>query len=462
MGSLDLSRFIINEYTSNSYFDYPSFKSAIHTSIRALDIVLDENLPNHPLKKQRKASRDFRNIGLGVFGLATALFKMRIPYGSERSKDLIDSIFEFMFIESVFASNNLAREKGTFPKYNDSVFESRIIKNHFTENQIEELKIHGLRNCSLLSIAPAGSIGTMMMRSTSAEPEYAIKYNRKTHNLDDSYDIYCDEAQYYLDLTGESKLPDYFVCSKDVHWKDRVDMQAVIQRHIDTGISSTVNLPNDTTVEEVEQLYLYAWKKKIKGITIFRDGCKREGILTTGSISEDEVKEQLKHVPTNAIGKKRKLVTGCGSLHTLAFFDPSTGDLLETYLNKGSTGGCNNFMIGLSRMLSLAARAGASIDDIVDQLKSTGTCSSYAVRRATKKDTSLGSCCPMAIANALLDMHGEMQSEIKSGIVPESKPQEIIPDIIFESNAVCPECGSALAFEGGCSTCKNCGYSKCS
>ena len=93
-----------------------------------------------------------------------------------------------------------------------------------------------------------------MMRSTGSEPEYAIKYNRKTHNLDDSYDIYCDEAQYYLDLTGESKLPDYFVCSKDVHWKDRVDMQAVIQRHIDTGISSTVNLPNDTTVEEVKSL----------------------------------------------------------------------------------------------------------------------------------------------------------------------------------------------------------------
>ena len=156
LGSLDLSRFIVNEYTSNSFFDFDSFKSAIHTSIRALDDVLDENLPNHPLKKQRKASKNYRNIGLGVFGLATALFKMQIAYGSEESKELVDRIFYEMFREAVFASNKLAEEKGTFPKYNDSVFKSRIIKNHFTEDEIDELKIHGLRNCSLLSIAPAG------------------------------------------------------------------------------------------------------------------------------------------------------------------------------------------------------------------------------------------------------------------------------------------------------------------
>ena len=156
LGSLDLSRFIVNEYSSDSYFDFKSFDSSVQTAIRALDIILDENLQNHPLKKQRKASKNYRNIGLGVFGLATALFKMQIAYGSEESKELVDQIFYEMFREAVFASNKLAEEKGTFPKYNDSVFKSRIINNHFTEDEINELKIHGLRNCSLLSIAPAG------------------------------------------------------------------------------------------------------------------------------------------------------------------------------------------------------------------------------------------------------------------------------------------------------------------
>ena len=168
----------------------------------------------------------------------------------------------------------------------------------------------------------------------------------------------------------------------------------------------------------------------------------------------------------NCIGKKRTLVTGCGTLHCEAFFDPDTGELLETYLSKGSSGGCNNYMIGLSRMMSLAARGGVDIYSIVDQLKSSGTCPSYAVRRATKKDTSPGSCCPMAVGNALMDMYKEMQQELneepgekagkpKRGLRAKIKPideKAIIP---------CPECGEPLSFEGGCNFCRNCGYSKC-
>ena len=117
-------------------------------------------------------------------------------------------------------------------------------------------------------------------------------------------------------------------------------------------------------------------------------------------------------IDDNVIGKKRKLITGCGSLHCMAFFDPQTGALLETYLSKGSTGGCNNFMIGLSRMISISARAGIDIYTIVDQLNSTGNCPSYSVRRATRGDTSRGSCCPMTVGNALLEMFDEVQKEL--------------------------------------------------
>ena len=172
------------------------------------------------------------------------------------------------------------------------------------------------------------------------EPEFAIKYTRKTDNLKDSYDIYCREAQYYMDKFDTKELPEYFICSSDVDWKDRVDMQSIMQKHVDTAISSTVNLPNNISIDEVEQLYLYAWEKGLKGITIYRDGCKRSGILvtenTTTDVSDKEPQKlsrgDIIQVNDDVVGKKRKLMTGCGSLHCSAFFDPITGQLLETYL----------------------------------------------------------------------------------------------------------------------------------
>ena len=165
----------------------------------------------------------------------------------------------------------------------------------------------------------------------------------------------------------------------------------------------------------------------------------------------------------NCVGKKRTLQTGCGTLHCEAFFDPDTGELLETYLSKGSSGGCNQFMIGLSRMISLAARGGIDIYSIIDQLKSSGTCPSYAVRTATKHDTSKGSCCPVAIGNALIDMYKEMQDEISDDSeeiidTPKQPKKKIVANA---TSSKCPQCGGNLVFEGGCNTCKDCGWSKC-
>ena len=205
-----------------------------------------------------------------------------------------------------------------------------------------------------------------------------------------------------------------------------------------------------------------------KGVTVFRDGCKRLGILSTKEMEKSKeaapapkVEEKpekrgiVEKVGDNVVGKKRKLMTGCGSLHCTAFFDPDTGELMEAYLNKGSTGGCNNFMVGLSRMISLAARSGCGIDAIVDQLKSCGSCPSYVVRTHTKRDTSLGSCCPMAVGWALTDMYKEMQAQIHG--IPEDEPEEKPREI----KNPCPKCGAELEFQGGCNICKSCGWTKC-
>jgi len=164
-------------------------------------------------------------------------------------------------------------------------------------------------------------------------------------------------------------------------------------------------------------------------------------------------------------------VTGCGSLHCIALFDPNTGALLETYLSKGSTGGCNNFMVGLSRMISISARGGISIETIVDQLNSSGSCPSYTARRVTRKDTSRGACCPMAVGNALMDMYNEMQEELAAKENCESekpvkkvkkvpKPKAVSTEM-DKDKMYCPECGEPLVFEEGCNICKSCGWSKC-
>jgi ribonucleoside-diphosphate reductase alpha chain len=208
-------------------------------------------------------------------------------------------------------------------------------------------------------------------------------------------------------------------------------------------------------------IYIEAWKHGLKGITVFREGCKRAAILSTDSHKEEVVEDfelprgYVIETSDKLVGKKRKLITGCGSLHVTAFFDPKTGDLMETYLSKGSTGGCANSLTGLSRMISLAARAGVGIQAIVDQLDSSGACPSYAVRRATKKDTSKGSCCPMAVGNALIEMWKEVQNET------HTFSEEVCEETHTFSKEKCPQCNEPLVNEGGCTSCKACGWSKC-
>lgn len=312
-----------------------------------------------------------------------------------------------------------------------------------------------------------------------------MKYTRKTEGLnggeDKYFDVYCRAAREYMAINGTEELPECFVSAEDIHWLDRVKTQAAMQEHVDTAISSTINLPYEATVDDVKNIYLESWKRGIKGITIFRSGCSRAPILSK-NVSDNErttvtappaacgvglPRGYIIDASDQVIGKKRKLVTGCGTLHVTAFFDPATGDLMETYLSKGSTGGCNNFMIGLSRLISLAARSGCDIRDIVDQLDSCGVCPSYAVRKATKHDTSRGSCCPMAVGNVLMEMWEEMQWELcetEADRICDDVEEilGIMPNIVdSECNLLCPECGEEIVHEGGCDTCKSCGWSRC-
>lgn len=470
LGSINLA-----EFACDTGFDFESFKHCVKSSVIALNEVLDEGLPLHPLKEQRESVYDWRQIGLGIFGLADLLIKLRIKYGSPEAIDLCDMIGHTMADMAIKTSAVLAKEYGVYPKYKPEAVEQSAFYSKNALGETKELvESFGLRNSQLLTIAPTGSLSTMLGVSGGIEPIFANYYTRKTESLkghDEYYKVYTLIVKEYMDKHGlkdDSELPDYFVTAQTLDYKNRIYMQSIWQSHIDASISSTVNVPNDFTVEQVEGLYMTAWDAGLKGVTIFRDGCKRAGILTIKENVENiaEKPHRLERgmiikADDNCIGKKRTLRTGCGTLHCEAFFDPDNGQLLETYFSKGSSGGCNNFMIGLSRMISLAARGGIDVYSIVDQLKSSGTCPSYAVRTATKHDTSKGSSCPVAIGNALLEMYEEMMDEVGFSDVEEKELEVITPKIVPVSKAKCPQCGGELVFEGGCNTCKNCGWSKC-
>lgn len=480
LGSINLAAFV-----KNKKFDEEDFKKSVAICVNGLNDVLDEGLPLHPLQEQKDAVRDWRQIGLGIMGLADMLIKMEITYGSREAMDLCDKIGFIMADTSIRQSAMLAKAHGKFPKCNiEHILASPYFQHNTTPETRALVEKHGVRNSQILTIAPTGTLSTMLGISGGIEPIFANFYERRTVSLsskDEFYKVYTPVVREYMEKHGikdESQLPEFFITAQNLDYKQRLMQQGTWQMHIDASISSTVNLPNNFPENEVFDLYMYAWQIGCKGVTVFRDGCKRLGILSPkeqedmkkkNESKKDECKEEsvskrkrgfVENVADDVVGKKRKLMTGCGSLHCTAFFDPHSGELLEAYLNKGSTGGCNNFMIGLSRMISLAARSGCDINSIVDQLKSCGSCPSYAVRSFTKHDTSKGSCCPMAVGWALLDMYQEMQREVRGiPFEPKSAPVAAVkPKTVLNP---CPKCGDELQFQGGCNICKSCGWTKC-
>ena len=481
-GSCLLSSINLSAFVKGKEFDFDDFSETVANGVIYLNEVLEEGLSLHPLEEQRQSVADWRQIGLGIMGLADMLIKMELPYDSEQARQLCKEIGLVMADQALYTSAFLAGHAGSYNNYKSCVQKSEFLKNNTCESTKEVIEAYGLRNSQLLTIAPTGTISTMLGISGGIEPIFANSYTRKTESLhghDEYYKVYTPIVKEYMDKHGikdEAELPNWFCTSSTISPLNRVLMQGVWQKHIDASISSTVNLPEEATIEDVEKIYLNAWEEGLKGITVFRNGCKRLGILTTNSSQEKEEEKGLSRgeiisCSDNLIGMKRRLTTGCGSLHCTAWFDPQTGDLMEIYLNKGSTGGCANFMVGLSRMISLACRGGVKIEDIADQLQSTGACPSYASRTATKHDTSKGACCPMAVGNALMEMWNEMKERIEKGnsIIALANSDSQIPNSEsrtsfnpeIDNGAKCPECGSDLIQEGGCVICKSCGWSKC-
>lgn len=496
LGSLFLHNFVVNPFTEDAYLDREKLRHVVAIGVKMLDNIIDVNVfPNEVYENYQK---NFRTIGLGFTGLADALAMLNYKYNTQEARDYVDELVEEIAYYAYCASVELAKTRGQFPLLDRGLFaESGYIQKHMKEDRSWEqvrdnILKYGIRNAKILSVAPVGTLSLTFGNNCSSglEPIFSLEYDRKMKiggQTDDKIKIVKMRDYAYgkwLEMKDDSAnvvTKDVFVTALNMTVDEHVDMLGVIAKHIDMSCSKTINVPEDYSFEDTKNIYMKCHELGIKGCTIFRPNELRPGILLTNGDNENKVTKQepvklergvIIKADDNCIGLKRTLYTGCGTLHCEAFFDPETGDLLETYFSKGSTGGCNNFMIGLSRMISLSARGGVDIYSIVDQLKSSGTCPSYAVRQATKKDTSKGSSCPVAIGNALLDMYNEIRAEL--GV----EEREIItPKVVKKENSVeekkvsnyihnnyknlCPECGEPLTAIGGCWQCNSCAYSRC-
>ena len=469
LGAINLSEFVLSPFTENAAFDILEFKKAVRIAVRALNDVLDEGLEFHPLEIQRKTVSEWRQIGLGIMGFADMLIKMGIAYGSEESLRIIDIIGKHMNEAGLLASSELADEKGPFDKFDPEwTLDSEFMK-HINENVAYTVSEKGLRNSQLFTIAPTGTISTMLGVSGGVEPIFDVEYTRTTkslHGEDITYKVVTPIVEQCMKAKGVTQYPKEIQWSKTINPFNRVDVQAQWQIYIDASISSTVNLPQDTTVEQVEELYRYAYDVGCKGLTIFRDGCARTAILNSG-LAKEEPKEEVavedKKLDTimpitradmgdRLEGATYVRTTACGKLY-ITINTNNKGELVEVFIDPSKSGGCLANVEVIGRLCSSMLRAGVAVEAVIDSAKGV-KCSSCA--RSKKKVDGLS--CGDIVAKAIETEYNYRKGK-KNAKKVEKNEEKVEKN---EEKAKCPECGAELSFTGGCNICPSCGWSKCS
>ena len=470
LGAINLSEFVEKPFTDEAYFDIITFKKAVRIAIRALNDVLDEGLELHPLEIQRNTVREWRQIGLGIMGFADMLIKCGVAYGSEESLAAIDEIGKAMNVAGLAESAYLAKEKGSFDNCDEVWLVDSEFMKHMKDTLIPEMICdYGLRNSQLFTIAPTGSISTMLGVSGGVEPIFDVEYTRTTkslHGEDKTYKVTTPIVAQCLKAKGieGKRYPKEIQWSKTIDPMNRVDVQAQWQIYIDASISSTVNLPNSTTVEEVEKLYRYAYDTGCKGLTIFRDGCARTAILNSTPEKQEEQPQENKLDSIYPItradmgdrleGATYVRQTACGKLY-ITINTNEKGELVEVFIDPSKSGGCLANVEVIGRLCSTMLRAGVAVEAVIDSAKGV-KCSSCA--RSKKKVDGLS--CGDIVAKVIAKEH-EYRFLKREWETQQSFAKKTPLRPIYDK-AKCPECGAEVNFTGGCNICPSCGWSRCS
>ena len=478
LGAVNLERFV----DENQNFMVEEFKETVEIGTRFLDNVVDYNLDRHALEDQKKNAMNDRRVGMGILGLGDMLVKMGIKYDSEDAIQTIDQIMTIFRDATYETSINLAKEKGQFPHFDWKGYNKSKFVKSLPKSLRERIKNNGIRNCTLTTVAPTGS-GAIVARVTSGvEPIFATSYKRMVKKNDGGYGKEFDQYTVYHPIIKElfgtdEDLPDYVTTSHKIDPFFRVKMQGTVQKYIDSSISSTVNLKENTSIETVADIYMKAYENGLKGITVYREG-SREGILITNDDKEEdkntetnlgqskEVEGQPRIRPTQTAGLTRRIKTGEGTLYITINEDEQ--GLCEVFTTIGKAGGNAAAQSeAISRLISLALRSGVNPQSIVRQLKG------ISGPNPTWEDGRLILSTPDAIGKALDDyLHEKKQNphddDGKLLITMDTNKDEklaktIDPEMIASAKLMmCKSCDSrSVVNEGGCLTCQSCGWSKC-
>jgi ribonucleoside-diphosphate reductase alpha chain len=469
LGSINLSSFVRDAFTESASIDWEGLTTAAQYATRFLDNVLDYNADKHPLPQQKTASLWSRRVGVGTTGLGDMLIKLGMKYDDETTIEFVDSLFAKITNIIYDYSTELAKEKGPAPAFEADEHLAQPFIKRLEPRVREKIREYGIRNSALTTVPPVGSGSIFVGSSSGVEPVFALYYTRRSKSLSEGeFKVWHPLVREYMKvfhITDENALPPYFVTAHQIKPDMRVRMQAAIQKHIDTAISSTVNLPQDISTEEVERIYFLAWKLGCKGITVYREG-SREGILETGNVKKEEagVKQpqqqassqqqqpQARAEPRQEVtvferpkvmtGRTLKLRLPQGGLYVTANTD-DVGAPKEVFVTLGKLGGDEKADAeAIGRLISLYLQHGGDIQSVIKMLK--GIRGKYVSWEEGVQLLSI----PDAVAKAL--------EVLTAGKVTKESSSPVM------RGGTCPDCKeNAIIFEGGCYKCTNCGYSKC-
>jgi ribonucleoside-diphosphate reductase alpha chain len=463
LGSINLALMI-----KDGEVDWERLRRVARTAVHFLDNVIDMN--KYPLPEIGTMTKSNRKVGLGVMGWADMLVELGIGYDSDEAIRLGHEVMGFVHEEAIKASEDLARDRGVFPNWDESTWAA---------------KGRRVRNATLTTIAPTGTISIIAGVSSGIEPIFALAFVRNVMDnteLPEAHPalqdvlkrrgLYSDELMKSIAAVGglhDMDVPDdlksVFVTAHDVSPEWHIRMQAAYQDHVDNAVSKTVNFSSTARPEDVERVYLLAYELGVKGVTIYRDGSRQEQVLNIGEVKRKGAANgegvQMELGPQGAPvmpvrpsrtpvlrGETREKVTGCGSLYVTVNEDDFGPR--EVFANMGKAGGCASASTeAIGRLISLAFRYGVPPDKIVKQLK--GIRCHVPLGFGPNQILS----CPDAIGKALADKY-----HLAAGNGSKAVGQLEMP-IAFAQGA-CPDCGGAIEHEGGCMVCRSCGYSKCS
>jgi len=411
LGSINVANFIAPE--KKDLFGWDRFGKVIGVAVRFLDDVIDVN--TYPLPQIEAMSKGNRRIGLGIMGWADLLIKMKIKYDSPSALAFAERLASFLRTKAVEESRKLAGLRGNFPNIARSVYKGKT-----------------MRNATVFTIAPTGTISRIAGCSSSIEPVFAFEFT--SHIIDSEIKDLHPLYEEWKNQNPGTKHPDYFVTAHDIAPEGHIKMQAAFQKYVDNSVSKTINLPHGATLKDVEKAYLLAYDLDTKGITIYRDGCREDQVLMKGAPAEKRLPQER---PDTLTSVTDKIKTGFGNLYvTITYFNQKPFEVFASIGKSGYTTMADAEAIG--RLVSLALRSGVDPKEVVNQLKGIGGSEPIFT------EGGLVTSIPDAIAKVLERHFGAVKNNAKD---------------LFQS--ICRMCGATLPDEK-CPTCPNCGWNKCS